>query len=388
MAPSPRPARDPHHPFGPLAVRSAARVEPHDPLALGPLSKVYVIWLAGASCEGCTVAVVGATHPRIEQLLTGAIPGLPRVELVHTLLATESGDQWTASLAMAERGELDAPYILVWEGSVTDESRAGDGHWSALGRDPATGRQVGTPEWLDRLAPGAVATIAVGTCASWGGVPAATGNPTNATAVGDHLGGRYRSAAAVPVVNIPGCAPLGDNVVETLAALLLHLNGLAPFPELDERGRPSWLFGDTVHAGCPRLRYYDEGVFATEAGSSACLVELGCHGPVVQCNIDERGVVDGHGGCMSVGGICIGCTMPGFPDRFAPFFERPPAAAGVETAKRVPGRFLRRVLAAGGPGPAAQVRRAGGDGGGRRAAPHDRQGRRFYRLPAPRPEAP
>ncbi len=330
----------------PIAVRSAAALVPEDLLALGPLSKVYVIWLAGASCDGCSVAVTGGTHPRLEQLMTGAIPGVPRVELIHCLLSTESGAEWTANLFMAERGELDAPYIITWEGSVMDESTAGEGFWLGLGEDPVDGRQLTSRQWLDRLAPGAAAVVAIGTCAAWGGIPAASGNPTKAMGVADHLGAEFRSAFGIPVVKIPGCAPLGDNYTETVAALLLHLNGLAPLPELDEAGRPSWLFADTVHASCPRAGYYDEGVFATETGSGTCLVELGCWGPVVQCNIASRGVIDGHGGCMSVGGICIGCTMPGFPDRFAPFSEPPAFLADLtrrgETS-RANGSFLRRM---------------------------------------------
>ncbi len=178
-----------------------------------------------------------------------------------------------------------------------------------------------------------------------GGIPAAADNPTGSRGITDHLGEGYRSAAGVPVVKIPGCAPLGDNYTETVAALLLHLNGLAPLPELDDLGRPAWLFTETVHSGCNRLSYYERGVFATELDGNACLVELGCWGPIVQCNITERGVIDGAGGCMSMGGICIGCTMPGFPDRFSPLFERPvfPATAGPHRAS---GGFLRRLRSA------------------------------------------
>ena len=341
------PARrhDPADPLAPIAVRSRAVVEPADPLALGPLKKVYLIWLAGASCEGCSVSVTGATHPRLEQLLTGAIPGLPRVELVHSLLSTESGPEWVENLLMAERGELDAPYVVTWEGSVLDESRAGTGSFSSVGEDPATGRPVTSSEWLERLAPGAAALIAVGTCASWGGIPAAAGNPTGARSVGDHLGDAYRSAAGIPVINVPGCAPLGDNYTEAVAALLLHLNGLAPPPELDDLGRPAWLFTGTVHSACTQLDSYERGVFAAEPSSPGCLVELGCLGPVVQCNIADRGVIDGHGGCMTMGGICIGCTMPGFPDRLSPLLEPQRAEDGVRS-RRNRGGFLRRVRSA------------------------------------------
>ena len=339
------PLRDPVNALSPIARRSASRPEPDDPYALGPLRKVYLIWLGGASCEGCTVATTGGTHPRIEQLLSGSIPGLPRVELIHTLLSTESGPDFIANLLMAERGQLDAPYLITWEGSVADESTAGSGFWGGLGEDPADGRQRTSREWLDRLAPGAAAIIAVGTCAAWGGIPAAAGNALGATGLGAYLGTGYRSAAGVPIVNIPGCAPVGDNFTETAAALLLHLNGLAPLPELDASGRPAWLYAETVHSSCARAHYYDEGVFAAIPEDDGCLVELGCWGPVVQCNMAERGMIDGHGGCMSVGGICIGCTMPGFPDRFAPFFQRPDLAteALAETAPPTGGGFLRRM---------------------------------------------
>ena len=332
------------------------------------------------------MAAAGGTHPRLEQLLGGTIPGLPQVELIHSLLSVESGSAWTENLFLAERGQLDAPYIITWEGSVMDESTAGTGYWSGLGEDPRTGRQITSREWLDRLAPKAAAVIAIGTCAAWGGIPAATGNVTGATGLGAHLGADYRSAAGVPLVNIPGCAPLGDNYTETAAALLLHLNGLAPLPELDVSGRPAWLFADTVHSSCARAGYYDDGVFAAEAGEETCLVELGCWGPIVQCNIAERGVIDGNGGCMSVGGICIGCTMPGFPDRFSPFFARPDLAAettGVEVTQPVAGGFLRRMRLVRG----RHRRRddASPAAGGRPRAPTDRTepADRFYKAAAP-----
>jgi len=160
--------------------------------------------------------------------------------------------------------------------------------------------------------------------------------------VTDHLSPDYRSAAGVPIVNVPGCSPIGDNYLETAAATLLFLQGLAPAPEFDELGRPAWLFGETVHRHCPRVDYYEEGVFAEEAGDKECLVELGCWGPVVQCNIGERVMVDGHGGCMQSGGICIGCTMPGFPDKFSPMHVMPPPSV-VSGRERVPGGFSRRM---------------------------------------------
>jgi hydrogenase small subunit len=323
---------DPYDPLAPIAIRSRA-IEPNrDTLRLGPLEKIYLIWMVGGSCDGCTVAVSGATHPRLEHLLSGILPGLPRVELIHTVVSMESGPEWVHNLFMAERGEMDAPYVI-----------SGDGYWMGLGEDPDTGRQITSLEWLDRLAPGAAAVVAVGTCATWGGIPGAKGNVTNSMGCMDYLGKDYRSAFGVPVVNIPGCSPIGDNVLETACAVLLFLNGLAPLPDFDELGRPAWLFGETVHRHCPRAGYYEEGVFAKEYGDKECLVELGCWGPVVQCNIAERGIVDGHGGCMNMGGICIGCTMPGFPDKFSPIYETPPGSLLSSNTSRVTGGFIRRM---------------------------------------------
>jgi hydrogenase small subunit len=334
---------NPLDPMAPIGVRSRAVERDSSILRLGPLEKIYLIWMVGGSCDGCTVAVSGATHPRVEHLLSGIIPGLPRVELIHTVVSVEVGPEWTHNLFMAERGELDAPYIICWEGSIMDESIAGEGYWMGLGEDPQTGRQITSLEWLDRLSPGAAAVVAVGTCASWGGIPAAKGNVTNSMGCMDYLGKDYRSAFGVPVVNVPGCSPIGDNVLETAAAVCLFLNGLAPLPEFDELGRPAWLFGETVHRHCPRAGYYEEGVFAREYGDKECLVELGCWGPVVQCNIAERGMVDGHGGCMQMGGICIGCTMPGFPDKFSPITEIAPGSLISSTTSRVVGGAIRRM---------------------------------------------
>ncbi len=336
------PITDARDPLAPIGLRSTLRPPRADALALGPLEKAYLFWIVGASCDGCTIAVSGATHPKVEDLLNGIVPGLPRIELVHTVLSVESGAEWVENLRMAADGELDAPYLIAWEGSIMDETLSGEGYWMGLGEDPQTGRQITSLEWLDRMAPGAAAVLAIGTCACWGGIPAAHNNPTGAKGVMDHLGKDYRSSLGLPVINVPGCSPIGDNILETAAAALLFLNGMAPLPEFDELGRPAWLFTETVHRHCPRAGYYEEGVFAEHYGDKECLVELGCWGPVVQCNIAERGIVDGHGGCMNMGGICIGCTMPGFPDKFSPFFAPPPGSFVSSTTSKAVGAFIRR----------------------------------------------
>src|SRR5215212_4079228 len=130
---------------------------------LGPFEKVHVFWLAGMSCDGCSVAVVGATMPSVESLLVGALPGVPQVMLHHTVINVEAGESYVEPMRKAWKGELGAPYVIVYEGSIADESLAAatGGYWSAVGEelDEATGRmrQVPSAEWVTRLAPGAAA---------------------------------------------------------------------------------------------------------------------------------------------------------------------------------------------------------------------------------------
>jgi hydrogenase small subunit len=114
---------------------------------------------------------------------------------------------------------------------------------------------------------------------------------------------------------------------------------------LDEQLRPTWLFGKTVHEGCDRAGYYEQGDFASEYGSSRCVVKLGCWGPVVNCNVAKRGWMRGIGGCPNVGGICIGCTMPGFPDKFMPFMDEPPGASVSTASAGAYGRMIRSLRA-------------------------------------------
>ncbi|MFQ5451849.1 MAG: hydrogenase expression protein HypE, partial [Nitrospinaceae bacterium] len=177
-------------------------ISPITPLPTGPLEKVYVIWLAGMSCDGCSISLLGATTPPLERLMAGTVPGVPKLVVSHTALSLESGHEYLETFFKAERGELDAPYVVVLEGSVPDEKLAGKtgGYFVAVGEE--NGRQVPTAEWLTRLTPTAAAVISVGTCACWGGIPAAYGNATGSMSLMEYLGKDFRSAFGLPVINI------------------------------------------------------------------------------------------------------------------------------------------------------------------------------------------
>lgn len=282
----------------------------------------HVIWMTtGLGCDGDSVAMTAATNPSLEDIVRGIIPGMPRVVVHNPVLAYENGQEFMQAWWDAEEGKLD-PFVLVVEGSIPNEELNGDGHWAAMGVDPSTGQPITTNEWVDRLAPKAAAVVALGTCATYGGIPAMRNNPTGAMGLPDYLGWSWRSKAGLPIVCIPGCPAQPDNTTEVLLYLVLHLGGMAPAPQLDEALRPKWLFGQTTREGCNRGGYSEMGNFATEYGDDPrCLVKLGCKGPVVKCNVPLRGWVNGVGGCPNVGGICMACTMPGFPDKYMPFMD-------------------------------------------------------------------
>jgi hydrogenase small subunit len=283
---------------------------------------VHVLWLtSGLGCDGESVAITSATSPTLEELIGGAMPGVPRLAIYNPMLAFESGEDFMRPFWDAAAGRLD-PFVLVLEGAVPNEHINGDGHWAAFGVDPVTGQPIPTVDWIDRLTPRAAAVLALGTCAAYGGVPAMRGNPTGAMGLRDHLGAGWVSRLGLPIVNLPGCPVQPDNITETLLHLALHVAGVEPMLALDEQGRPRWLFHRTVRQGCGRAGFAEQGEFATSLGDDrGCLVKLGCKGPVAKCNVPIRGWTAGIGGCPNVGGICIGCTMPGFPDQFTPFMQ-------------------------------------------------------------------
>jgi hydrogenase small subunit len=297
------------------------------------VEEVHILWISeGMSCDGDSVSITAAGQPGIEDVLLGAIPGLPKVHLHNKVLSpTLGGEEFLLPFRQAVRGELDAPFVLVIEGSIPNENINGDGYWTSFGNDEATGEPLNLNYWLDNLAPKAWGVVAIGTCATYGGIHAMAGNPTGCMGLADYLGWDFRSAAGLPIVNVPGCPVQPENFMETLVWLLYQAAGLAPTIPLDEALRPQWIFGKTVHEGCDRAGYYEQGDFAKDYNSPKCQVKIGCWGPVVNCNVPKRGWMAGIGGCPNVGGICIGCTMPGFPDKFMPFMDAPPGG-GISSA--------------------------------------------------------
>ena len=158
----------------------------------------HVLWITvGLSCEGDTVAMTSATNPSLEDIITGAIPGMPKVVVHNQVLAYEVGEDYIQAWYDAEAGKLD-PFVLVIEGSLGNEKINGDGHWTGFGVDRETGQPIPVNDWVDRLSGKAAAVVAVGTCATYGGIPAMRNNPTGAMGIRDYLGWNWKSQGRHP----------------------------------------------------------------------------------------------------------------------------------------------------------------------------------------------
>src|SRR5262245_26608931 len=176
-------------------------------------ASAYLIWLGGASCDGCTMAALGGAEAVIEDLILGNVPNAPPVTVIHPALAMESGDAYRAYLERAAEGEM-SPFILVLEGAVMDESLAGEGTFSRLGEQP-DGQPMTMAMWIDRLTARADAVVAIGSCATWGGIPAAAGGVVGAEGLQEDRGGHFHSRGALPVIHVPGWAPLRHGYSKT-----------------------------------------------------------------------------------------------------------------------------------------------------------------------------
>jgi len=271
-----------------------------------------VIWLQGAGCTGCSVSVLNSVSPSIKNVLVDeVIPGQHVNLRFHPTVMAGEGDAVIEVLDKTAQHEKGG-YVLVVEGAVPT---AQGGIHCVIGEEK--GEKVTLVSRLASLASNALAVVALGTCASYGGIPAASPNPTQCLSVGEVL---KAAKITTPVVNIPGCPTHPDWFVGTLASVLLF--GLPGPEDLDEIGRPKAFFGALVHDNCTRRAYYDENKFAKKLSEPGCLYELGCKGPVTYADCPTRLWNNGVNWCVGSGAPCMGCCEPGFPDLVSPLYEK------------------------------------------------------------------
>jgi hydrogenase small subunit len=288
--------------------------------ALSRARRLPVVWLSFQECTGCTESLTRSSAPSIERLLFELIS----LDYHHTLQAAAgmAAEQARETVLKESAGQL----LLVVDGSVP----------TALGGVYSTIAGEDNLSLLRRCLEAAEAVLAVGTCASLGGLPAAAPNPTGAMGIAELM--RRGLVPRRPLVNLPGCPP----IPEVMSAVLAHRVAFGNFPALDAQGRPLAFYGETVHDRCSRRGHYEAGRFAKTfddegARSGWCLLELGCKGPVTH-NACSTVRWNGVSNPVESGHPCLGCSEAGFWDRSSFYTPLPTTlaapAAGDTPAQR------------------------------------------------------
>jgi hydrogenase small subunit len=243
--------------------------------AMAAARRPSVIWLPFQECTGCTESITRSHSPTIE----GMIFDMISLDYQETLMAA-AGFQAEEARQNAMK-ENAGKYLLIVDGSIP---LGLDGAYSCIG-----GRS--NVDLLKEAAQGAAAIVAMGSCASFGGIK------------------------DKPIVNIPGCPP----IPVVMTGVLAHYLTFGSLPELDDKGRPKAFFGETIHDRCYRRPFYDQGKFAKTfddegARNGWCLFELGCKGPVTHNACATTKWNGGTSWPVESGHGCLGCSEPDFWD--------------------------------------------------------------------------
>jgi len=270
-----------------------------------------LLWLQGGACSGNTMSFLNAEEPSVCDLVTDFGINV----LWHPSLGMELGEGLQKVLRALISGEM-ALDILVFEGTVV-RAPNGTGQWNRFAGRPMK-------DWVKDLTSVAGHVIAIGDCATWGGIPATAPNPSESIGLqflkrdhGGFLGKDFRAKSGLPVINIPGCPAHPDWMTQIIVAVA---TGRAADVGLDEFQRPKTFFTSFTQTGCTRNMHFSYKVSAPEFGQrKGCLFyDLGCRGPMTHspCN---RILWNRQSSKTRAGMPCLGCTEPEFP-----FFDLAP----------------------------------------------------------------
>ena len=258
------------------------------------IPKRNLIWLELTGCSGNIISLLNGANPDFKNLLS------PMVNFIfnNSLMAAE-GDAAMDKLFNVTGSD----YVLAVEGAVSTRD---NGLYNIIGR--WKGQPITAYEAVKRFGEQATYVIAVGTCASDGGISAA--RPNQAECVG------IQNLLDKSVIKLPGCPCHPDWFMGTLAYLMLYGE-----PKLDSRQRPLLFYSTLIHDICPRRTYFDQGIYASKLGEKYCMFKLGCRGPVTRVDCPIRKWNDRVNWPIGDDSPCIGCAMFGFPDKMEPFIR-------------------------------------------------------------------
>lgn len=271
--------------------------------------RLPVIWLEFQDCAGCSEAFTRSNSPSLTNLILNDIT-LPYHELLCCAAGTQA-EQTLQGVAKKHFGQ----YVLVIEGSIPT---ADNGIYCVSGGRTAL-------DILTNIAAGAKVILALGTCASFGGIARANPNPTGAKSVSELISGKT-------IVNIPGCPPIPEVVAGTIA----HLALFDLPPSLDAMLRPITYYRQTVHDRCPRRNNFKAHKFAKSfddegARKGYCLHELGCKGQTTYSACASLKWDMGLSFPIQSGHPCLGCTKANFWDMNEIYFKIPKQFSGAHS---------------------------------------------------------
>ena len=259
-----------------------------------------IIWLQAQSCSGCSVSFLNANGPYIQQIITELVS-----IMFHPTISAAQGD--VAIDIIKNVSSADFPFIFIVEGAIP--------------LDMPKACMIGEETFEDMAIPllkRAKYIMAAGTCATYGGIPSAEGNPTGAVGVMDFMKNKnipYKGR----LVNCPLCPTHPASIIGTLA----YLAGKG-YPDVDEKLlTPHMFYAHSVHYNCPRYHFYEKGIFADKFGDEGCLFKLGCLGPLSYTTCPWRQWNGGINWCIRAAAPCIGCSHPYFAKfKDFPFYRK------------------------------------------------------------------
>ena len=249
--------------------------------------EIKIVIISGQACSGCLLSATYSDGPFFDDL------ALMLKNILHPTLAASQGKSY---LDMLYKIIDEGDYILTTEGAVPGEEK-----YCEIGGKPYS-------ELLLEAVRNAKFLVNMGTCASYGGIPAAKGNPTKAMSVPKFL---EKHSIKVPYVNVPGCPVRADRILATW----LYIATFDKLPPLNNKiHAPKMFYKDIIHYNCERYQYFTQDIYAKKPGDEyKCLLALGCRGPITYGDCSYKRWNCGKNYCIAAGTPCIGCSNPEFP---------------------------------------------------------------------------
>ena len=245
--------------------------------------KPTVVWFSAITCNGNTHSLLSSNSSRFELFLKSFD------FIYHGSLTIDK------SLEDIIKNQEEIDFLLV-EGAISSNEKI------------FTTSNDSTKNILEKLVQKSKYLIAVGSCASFGGIHAKFTQNDDVCGLKDAIEDENKKKLKHPIINLSGCPVHPEWIFQTLFSL-------KNFKEisLDDEGRPKELYSTLAHHGCTRNEYFEwkvEGNFGQKEG---CLFyNQGCRAPMTHSSCNKI-LWNDINSKTRAGMPCIGCTEVDFP---------------------------------------------------------------------------